>query len=327
MISRKSTLLVVLAVLLTVLASGIGAAKIGNLFTYLFGDPPQSSAQIMESIRIPRIVTAIVVGFLMGIAGLIMQRVFANPLAEPTILGTAAASSFGSITAIALGVSLTNLPVIFLAAFLAAVVVSALTVRITAKTQGRGLYLIVAGFALAALLNGLIATLAALNENREIRSVSFWTSGTLAYSKYTNVLLLSVALVGVTTFIIVMRNRLDLLLLSDIQLKLAGYSASRIRIGSLAIVSLAVASVTVSVGVVAFVGLAAPFIARALYGESIKENWFGSGIIGSIILLLSDTVARSVAAPTEIPISVITSLVGAPLLLLLLLRQGARSHD
>jgi iron complex transport system permease protein len=325
-VKKFNFLFVAILILFSLLATGFGAADIGNFFTSLSSNYPESSREIMYQIRIPRIVTAILAGFLMAQAGLVMQRTFLNPLAEPTILGTSAASSLGSVIAIALGVSVSSLLPLFLISAISAALLSFLTLRVVKRISARSLYLIVAGFAFAALANGLIALIAAMSGNSQIRSVSFWTSGTLAFSQLSTILILAPVALATTILVYSLNNRLDLLALGAIQSKLAGYSFKNTQLLSLLIVSVAVASVTVSVGSIAFLGLAAPYLGKALFGESIKGNLVGTGLIGSILLLLSDTLARTLVAPAELPISVLTSLIGAPVLLILIFQQGSKSN-
>lgn len=306
---------------IALLASGVGAAKIGNIFNYLSSDYSDTNKAIMESIRIPRIVTAILAGFLMALAGLLMQRIFHNPLAEPTILGTTAAASFGSIIAIAIGANSTSLLTLFTASAFSATVISFLIITLATRVNAKNLTLIIVGFALAALLNGLISVVSAATGNQQIRSISFWTSGTLAYSTSSTFYLLLVVSITAALMVRVLQKRFDLLALSPIQNLLLNINPIQTKRVGLLIVSFAVAAVTVSVGAIAFVGLAAPYISKAVFGSSIKDNYIGTALMGSILLLLSDTVARGLIPPTELPVSVITSLVGAPILILIILKR------
>ena len=307
------------------IATGIGATSSGNIFTLLFSNLPPEQSEILTSIRLPRIATALFAGFLIGIAGATLQRAFANPLAEPTLLGTTAAASLGSVVAILLGASSTNNSVTLPSAFLIALVVSLFTIRLAGRINLRSTNLIIVGVALAAFINGVIATIAAISGNKEIRALSFWTSGTLSYSRIDTVVLLGSVTAVIVVSVPYLSKQLDLFVFDDIQLNLLGHSPRKFRYTSLAIASLAVAASVVTIGSVAFIGLAAPFMARALFGESMKVSLWSSGLFGSLLLVISDGLARSVAAPSELPITVVTSIIGAPFLIALIVgRKGVR---
>lgn len=326
MLLKRFSLLLLLLVILTFSSSGIGATESGNLWSYLLGKLSKEQSEVLATIRLPRIATALLAGFLIGIAGACMQRAFVNPLAEPTLLGTTAAAAFGSIIAILLGASSTNLFAVLPMAFLIAWLVSVLTVKVSKKTNRLGSSLIIGGVALAALFNGLIAIIAAISGNQEIKAVGFWTSGTLSYARLDTVIILSFVVIVITAAIPYLSSQLDLFVFNTVQLTLLGHSPNRLKLIALTITSLAVAATVVSIGAVAFLGLAAPFIARSLFGESMKQALLASGLIGALILLAADTIARSIAAPSELPISIVTSLIGAPFLFALVLgRQGRQN--
>lgn len=311
-------------VLMAFLASGVGATNSGNLWSYLFGSLNPEQIEVLTSIRFPRIAVAILAGFLIGIAGATMQRAFANPLAEPTLLGTTAAAALGTVLAIIFGATSANLFSTLPAAFLLALLASVLTINLAGKAKLASSNLIIVGIALAALLNALIAVVAAVTGNQEIRAISFWSSGTLAFSRGDTVIVLVTVLVVVGLVIPYLTKNLDLFVFNPIQLTLLGHSPQRLKLIALAITSLAVSATVVSIGAVAFLGLAAPFIARFLFGQSMHTALVASGLFGSLILLASDTLARSIAAPNELPISVVTSLIGAPFLLLLVIGKRGR---
>jgi iron complex transport system permease protein len=204
--------------------------------------------------------------------------------------------------------------------------VSLLTIKFESKNVLQGSNLIIVGIAFAALLNGAIALVATVSRNQEIRALSFWSSGTLSFARGETVLVLAIIAGVVALTIPWLIKRLDLFVFNPIQLTLLGYSPTRLRLFALTVISLAVAATVVTVGAVAFLGLAAPFIARFIFGQSMKSALLGAGLIGSVILLFADTLARSIAAPNELPISVVTSLIGAPFLLLLVIGKRGRQH-
>lgn len=326
MLLKRITPLLLLLLVITFVASSVGATNSGNLLRYLTGDLSTAQAEIMSSIRLPRIATAILAGFLIGIAGATMQRVFGNPLAEPTLLGTTAAAALGSVLVILLGASAVQFELTLPAAFTVALLISALAVWLSDKTKLQGANFIIIGIATAALLNGIIATVAAVVGSSEIRAISFWSSGTLAFARSESVVLLGIITLLMLLALPALSNKLDLFVFNSVQLTLLGYAPRRLKLIALTLTSLAVSATVVSIGAVAFLGLAAPFIARFIFGESMKLSLFASGVIGATLLLVSDTIARSIAAPNEIPISVVTSLIGAPFLFMLILRNRVSNN-
>ncbi len=326
MLLKRITPLLLLLLVITFVASSVGGTNSGNLLRYLTGDLSTAQAEIMSSIRLPRIATAILAGFLIGIAGATMQRVFGNPLAEPTLLGTTAAAALGSVLVILLGASAVQFELTLPAAFTVALLISALAVWLSDKTKLQGANFIIIGIATAALLNGIIATVAAVVGSSEIRAISFWSSGTLAFARSESVVLLGIITLLMLLALPALSSKLDLFVFNSVQLTLLGYAPRRLKLLALALTSLAVSATVVSIGAVAFLGLAAPFIARFIFGESMKLSLFASGVIGATLLLVSDTIARSIAAPNEIPISVVTSLIGAPFLFMLILRNRVSNN-
>lgn len=318
--------LVISLLLIAFLASGVGATNSGNIWSYLFGSLNPEQIEVLTSVRFPRIAVAILAGFLIGIAGATMQRAFANPLAEPSLLGTTAAAAFGSVLAIIFGANTANPFSTLPTAFLLALLVSMLTINLAGKAKLTTSKLIIVGIALAALLNALIAVVAAVSGNQEIRAISFWSSGTLAFARGDTVIVLIFALALVVVMIPYLTKHLDLFVFNPIQLTLLGHSPQRLKLISLTITSLAVSATVVSIGAVAFLGLAAPFIARFIFGESMRSALVASGLFGALILLASDTLARGIAAPNELPISVVTSMIGAPFLLLLVVGKRGRQN-
>lgn len=318
---KKLLPLIALLISFTFLSSSVGATDSGSLWSYLFGNLDPQQREVLGAIRLPRIATAVLAGFLIGIAGATMQRAFANQLAEPTLLGTTAAAALGTVVAVLFGAASTNVWLTLPIAFFAALFVSSLTIGFDGARQLRGSNLIIVGIALAALLNAAIAIIAALSGNQEIRAVSFWSSGTLSFARTDTVWVLLVVAGLVAMMIPYLSNKLDLFVFDEFTLTLLGHSPRKLKFISLAITSAAVAVTVISIGAVAFLGLAAPYIARFLFGKSMRVTLFASGLVGALILLLSDTLARTVAAPNELPISVVTSLIGAPFLLMLVLRN------
>lgn len=319
--TRINAALTVLVISLGFGSLFIGATDTGTPFSLLRGTLDPSAAVILWEIRAPRVAAALFAGALVALAGAIAQGVFANPIAEPTLIGITASAAFGAVMVIAISTGGIGNPLVLAAAFGTALTSSVVMLRI-ARANSIGVpALVVVGVAVAAIANGLVATISAFVEDAEVRSVGFWTSGTLAFSNWLDVAMLGAALLFLVLAIPRLGRFLDILSFGDVQVRLLGSEPQRIRLGLLALVSAAVAVSTVTMGSLAFLGLAAPHIARMLLGHSYRDVLPTSALLGAALLLTADAVARTVIAPAELPISVVTALVGAPLLIALMIRK------
>ena len=322
-----NTLLVTLIVVLAAVAIFVGATDVGTPMDLLTGTLTPSASTILWEIRVPRVVAAILAGALIALAGTLSQGVFANPIAEPTLIGTTASAALGAVLVLAITAGAVGQAGALVAAFVAALGAALLTLRIAANRALGIAALVVVGVAVAAMANGLIAVIAAIADDARIRSVGFWTSGTLAFADWNVVLQLGTVLVVVLVAMPMAAHRLDLLSFGDIQVRLLGHDPQRIRLLHLTIVGAVVAVATVTIGSLAFLGLAAPHIARVLVGHSHREVIPTAALIGATLLIAADTIARTLIAPAELPISVVTALIGAPVLVALMIRRKEHVDD
>lgn len=309
--------------LAALVATTVGATSLGSPLDVLTGNVDSAASTILWEIRIPRVVTAILAGALVAIAGAIAQGVFSNPIAEPTLIGTTASAALGAVLIIA--VTGGGAPVTIAAAFAAALLASLATLRLASRRDLGIAALVVVGVAIAAIANGILTVVAAIADNAEIRSVGFWTSGTLAFADWGAVQLLAPLLIATALWAPRAADQLDLLGFGDIQVRLLGRSPMRIRFIALAVVSAITAVATVNIGSLAFLGLAAPHITRFLVGHSHRQVLPTTALVGAALLLVADTAARTLIAPAELPISVVTALVGAPFLIALMVRPKERA--
>jgi iron complex transport system permease protein len=303
-------LLTAVLVLAVVIAFRVGAAE--------------SSAVILREIRAPRIVMALMIGAGLGLAGTVMQAITHNPLADPAIVGISGGAALGAAAVIFLGVGFGS-PVVAAAAVLVALLV-AWAINLISRTEGRSevVTLVLAGVAITAFAAAAVSVLVSTNTSPAIRSISFWTSGSLALSTWSGIT--SVApfvLVGVV-IVALISGSLDPLSLGDRGAQAAGVDVTRTRVGGLAAVVLLVAAGVSVVGMIAFIGLVIPHAVRAVLGPQHRLLLLASAISGALVLLLADTAARVAVQPVEIPVGAITAIVGAPIFLVLLLRTRAQ---
>ncbi len=276
-------------------------------------DPGQSS--ILWSLRIPRVVLGAIVGGMLATAGAAYQGVFRNPLADPYLLGAAAGANLGATLAIAFapGSSLIGVNAVPLAGFVGAGLAVAGAFALGRTVSGLRITtgLILAGVAIAAFFNA-VQTYIQQAQTNNIRQVYSWILGRLVTSGWDGVLLVLPYVVVSVAIILLHRRLLDALSVGDEEVTSLGISARRVRLIVVIAATLGTAAVVAIAGTIAFVGIIVPHTVRLLVGRSYRVVIPLSLLLGAAFLVLADTAARTVAAPAELPIGVITAFVGAP---------------
>src|SRR6266540_2588730 len=270
---------------------------------------------ILMQLRLPRVVLAGIVGGTLAISGGAYQGAFRNPLADPYLLGAAAGAGLGATVAIAFapGSSLLGLNVVHLAGFAGAgaAVAGAYALGRTVTGLRNTTGLILAGVAIAAFFNA-IQTYVQQSQTASIRQVYSWILGRLITAGWDGVLLVLPYVVLSVVIIVLYRRLLDALTVGDDEVTSLGISARRVRLIVVVAATLGTAAVVAIAGTIAFVGIIVPHTVRLLVGRSYRVVVPLSMLFGAAFLVLADTVARTLAAPAELPIGVITALVGAP---------------
>jgi iron complex transport system permease protein len=335
---RPATLIVGLGVGLVVAclaAAAIGAYEVpplevvGSVLHRLGLDlgpvPVGVGESVLWDIRFPRVALALLVGGSLGCAGAAMQGTFSNPLAEPGIVGVSSGAAVGAVTAIVLGVTALGTWSITAAAFAGGLVTVAL-VYLAARDGGRTevVTLVLTGVAVNALAGALLGLLMFASSDAELRSITFWQLGSVAQATWPKVAaVVPVAVLGGLAAV-VLAPRLDLLALGERPARHLGVDVERLRLQMLVIVALLTAAAVAVSGVILFVGLVVPHLVRMLVGPAHRVLVVASGLAGALLLVVADLVARTVAAPSEIPLGVLTALVGSPFFFWLLRRTRAR---
>ena len=308
----------------------VGAAQIDGLVSALFNPGANTSAaEILWQIRIPRIVTALIVGAALGVAGAVAQGATNNPLAEPAILGTSA----GAALAVVIGV-LANVVVIgsiaaMVVAAIGALLATLLTLRFaTLERSVSPLNLVIIGLALSATISAIVGILTTAVSRSDARSISFWSFGSLALTNSSDLLpLLIFTVTGIAIALWIAPN-LDLLSLGDATAKHLGIDPRKVRRIALIALAILIGAAVSTVGTISFLGLAAPHIARLVGGPKHRPLIVQSALLGATILLIADTSARTIAAPNELNVGLFTALIGAPILALLVRnRQSSWSQS
>jgi iron complex transport system permease protein len=286
---------------------------------------PQDDA-ILWVIRLPRVVLGALVGGALGVAGAALQGVFRNPLADPGLIGVASGASLGAVAAIVLGLTAAVPAGLQLFAFAGGVVAS-LVVYALARYEGRTetVTLILTGVAVTAIVGAAIGLLLARADDAELRDVVFWSMGSLGSATWPLVAA-TAPCVGIGVVAACARAReLDLMTLGEREAEHLGVDTERTRLVLVLAVALATGAAVAAAGVVAFVGLVVPHLVRLAAGPAHAIVLPGSALGGAALVVLADVVARTAAAPVELPLGVITSLAGGPFFLWLLW-QTRRAH-
>lgn len=309
------TFLAVAAVFLVSLSLGRYPITLSGL---LAGE--EMTVRTFTLLRLPRAVMALLGGFGLGVAGFVYQTVFRNPLASPDIIGVSSGASVGAAFAILFissGAAATTacafaggLAAVFLALGLAAAV----------PRQSK-VSLVLAGIAVHSLAQTLLMLLKlTADPEKELASIEYWIMGSLAGITAGRIGFSCAVIVLGCCALLVLHRQLLLLSLQEDEARLLGVSVASMRFFVLTIATLVVAAVVSVTGLISFVGLLAPHIARLWLQHNRRTACLMSGLLGSLLLLCADTLAKTAAA-TELPVSIFTSLVGVPFLLYILLSQ------
>lgn len=322
-----------------IVSTGIGAVSIspGQVIAILLNRAGISTGWVYEpvqeailiNIRLPRVFLAVLVGAALAISGAAMQGLFRNPLADPGLIGVSSGAALA--TAIAMVVlSTLNLPIIeFLgpalipiAAFAGGTIATVVVYRL-ATNNGRTnvATMLLAGIAINAMAGALIGFMIFLADDDQLRDLTFWTLGSLGGAMWGSVWVVLPFLLAAILFLPRLSKGLNAILLGELEAKHLGVRVERLKKVIIVFVGLAVgAAVSVS-GMIGFVGLVVPHILRLWIGPDHRFLMPGSAILGGVLLLGSDLLARTVVSPAELPIGVITASIGAPFFLWLLLRN------
>lgn len=282
---------------------------------------------IIWGIRSPRLLLAIAVGAGLAVAGVVLQAVVRNVLADPYTLGINSGASTGAAATILFGVGIGASDIALqVSAFVGALLAAALMFFV-ARIAGRltAVRLLMAGIAVGYALSAITSFLVFASDTAEgARSVMFWLLGSLALGQWNAVLAVTLAIVLITAVVVwVLGSRIDALTIGDDAALTLGINPDRLRALLVVLSCLAVAAVVAMAGSIGFVGLIVPHMARRLVGGRHRDVVPVSALLGATLLVLADIVSRTILAPQEIPIGILTALVGAPFLLILIRRMVA----
>jgi iron complex transport system permease protein len=304
--------------LLLALSFGSAPTDLKTLWDCLNGNGDPLMTEVVLQLRLPRALAAFGTGASLALAGAIMQVLLRNPLADPYILGTSGGAAVAAIFAMLLGS--TSL-VVDMAAFAGALGSTLLVFTLAQTNQARAPgRLLLTGVVVAAGWGAAISLMLALAPERNLRGMLFWMMGDFSFaSRYAPTLLLALATVAIGIFI---APALNLLATGDRQAALLGVAVRPMRIILYFLSSLLTAVAVTTAGTVGFVGLVIPHLIRLAGSSDHRVVLPGSALAGGSLLVIADTLARTVIAPQQLPVGAFTALLGVPLFLVLLRRTG-----
>lgn len=277
-------------------------------------------------VRFPRIAMALTVGAALAVAGAVMQAIFGNPLAEPGVVGVSSGSALGAAIAIVLGVTAFGTGSLAIFAFLGGLGAT-LLVYFVSRANGRTevVTLLLTGIAINAFAGAGLAFMLFVADSGSREQIVFWQLGSLNGSRWSEVVIVAVVGVVGTVIAVLLGKRYDLLALGERNARHLGVDVEHLRVGSIVLVALLTGVAVAFVGIIAFVGLVVPHVIRMAIGPSHRPLIVASAFGGGALLVFADLLARSVVPGADLPIGLLTSLVGGPFFFFLLFRQRRQS--
>ena len=277
---------------------------------------------IITDIRLPRLIYSVLTGIGLSLVGLLMQTVTRNALADPYVLGVSSGASTGAVFAIIMG----GLP--FLGQYntpIFAALGAALSIILVLLCVGKSnspVKLILIGMGMTGVFSALtMMIIYGAKHEAQVRSAMFWLLGSFAGIQWSDLALTAIIVILFMLYIYMFNQDLDVLLLGNHEAAQMGLSVKQLQLSIVIISSVVIATLVSKVGVVGFIGLIIPHLARIIGGPKHKHTLLFSALIGSIVMIWSDVLSRALYSPEEIPIGVLTSLLGAPLFIWIIMNR------
>jgi iron complex transport system permease protein len=277
-------------------------------------------------VRFPRVALAVIVGAALGCAGALMQGVFGNPLAEPGVVGVSSGAAVGAAAAIVSGITVAGIWTTAAAAFIGGVLTT-LIVYAMSRTRGRTevVTLVLTGVAVNATAGALLGLLMFVTDDDGVRAIAFWQLGSLAQATWGAVAVAGPCAVIGLTVAVVLARRLDLLALGERPARHLGVDTERLRIVAIVATALLTASAVAFTGIISFVGLVVPHLIRMVAGPGHRVLIPASALGGAVVVVTADLIARTAIDYQELPLGVLTAVVGGPAFFWLLRRTRSRA--
>lgn len=273
-------------------------------------------------LRLPRIVWGIMAGFGLGIAGCAMQAILRNPLASPFTLGISAGANFGVSLAVVLNLGLFGGIYILIGnAFIFAMLCSGLILALASIKGGTSEILILAGIAINYIFSAVSSLFRYFATDQQLQEMAFWGGGDLGRFSWTEVSIVAIMLLVGTFLLMTKAWDLNVMTVGDDTAKSLGVDSGFLRLFVMSVSSLLIAGIVCFTGTIGFIGLVAPHMSRMVIGGDNRFQLPAAGLTGAVILVAADTVARRIMAPVILPVGTLTSLLGVPFFLYLILKR------
>jgi iron complex transport system permease protein len=296
---------------------------LGALLRRISARPAQADDAIVLTLRLPRVLMAALVGAALACSGAVMQGMFRNPLVEPGLIGVSSGSALGAISMIVLGggfsAGLLGSFGVTTASFAGGLLTTAL-VYVIGRRRPDTATLLLAGVAINAISMAGIGVLTYMASERQLRDLSLWTLGSLGGTDWVRLIAVAPWILLSLLWLPVHARALNALLLGEREASLLGYRTEHLQRQLIALSALATSAAVATCGIISFVGLLVPHAIRIVWGPDHRLLLPASALGGAILLIGADTAARTIVAPAELPIGIITSLLGGPFFLWLLMR-------
>ncbi len=325
-----AAMLVATAVALTLdVATGPSDLPVADALRGLLDPGALSPAQafIVRDVRLPAALTALLVGAALSLSGAEMQTILNNPLASPFTLGVSAAATLGAALAIALGIAIPGVPEAWLvsANAFAFALASVFLLQALGRMRGTGPEtLVLFGIALVFAFNALVGLIQFLSSQQALQQLVFWSLGSLGAANWTSAGVLALVVTLVFPFSYAARWKMTALTMGDERARAFGVAVDRLRFASLVRISLLAAVAVAFAGTIGFVGLVGPHLARLLVGEDHRFLLPASALAGALVLSLASTASKLVVPGAVLPLGIVTSLVGVPAFLALVVGRRER---
>lgn len=331
-----SILLITTLVSLSVGSSGI---TIREVLRVLLGGGEPSSRTIIFNVRMPRIATGAGVGIALAMAGCVMQNVLRNPLASASTLGVSQGASFGAALAIiyfqagatvsnasSANITISNPYTVAICAFLGGICTTALILLLSRVSGVSPSVMILAGVALSAMFTGATTLIQYFSDDNMVASVVYWTFGNLGRAGWKEILLIYILSAAAFLYFAFNRWNYNAMESGTYTAKSLGVDVDRLILVSMTVATLISATAIAFVGTISFIGLIAPHIVRRFVGNDYRFLIPGSALMGAVVMLTADIASRTISAPAILPIGALTSFLGAPLFLYMIIKKGKVSQ-
>lgn len=299
---------------------------------YSFVEVPQHVTTIIEQIRMPRAILSILVGAALAVSGAAIQGLFRNPLADPGLIGVSGGAAFAAVGMIVLGSG----PLIFLkdwlepyslvvAAFLGGFVTTLVVARIATNKFGTSIVtMLLAGLAINIVTGAGIGIFTFMADDNQLRTLTFWSMGSLGGATWESVLVSGAMIVVAIVLIPLKAKSLNALLLGESEARHLGVNVDNVKRQVILLSALAVGAAVAVAGMIGFVGLIIPHLIRMSLGPDHRYLLPASALLGGLFLLCADMISRTIIAPAELPIGLITSIIGGPFFIALIMFRAKR---